>query len=451
MSCNVFIPAMTEGQRQELQTVKHATECNFHGLLDVDRLVEAPELDFDALLVELRQELTSFDGSVDAIVAHWDFPTSVLTPILCREFGIPSPSLESVLKCEHKYWSRLEQQRSVPELVPKFFSFDPFSDDPLAQIDLEFPFWIKPVKSFSSQLGFKIRNAEQFNEALEIIRDEIGHMARPFEQALAHAELPEEIRQANSYTCVAEEIMNGEQYAPEGSVCNGDVHIHGIFDMGKDEQERTIDRLYYPTTLPDEMQARMIDACQRFLKQIDFDNGCFNAEFMWDRERDKLWMIEVNTRISQSHSELFIDVDGMSNHEIAIDVALGEKPEIPRGKGRHQVAGKFILSRFDDAIVTRVPTQAEIESLQRRYPGLDVLVDVKPGMRLEDLPNQDSYSYHVATLYLGASNREELLERYRECLDALSFEYAPVDEETATGFVPSSAGEQGGAHAGSQL
>lgn len=450
MKRNIFFPALTELQRQELQTVMRANDCNFHGVLDTWRLVDAPDLDFDELLAEVRDHLKAFDGSVDAIIAHWDFPTSALVPILCKEFGLPSPSLESVLKCEHKYWSRLEQKRAVPEMVPRFCSFDPFSDDPLDHIDLAFPFWIKPVKSFSSQLGFRINDAEDFREAIETVRAEIAHMARPFEQALAHARLPDEIRRANSYTCVAEEIMHGEQYAPEGSVFNGQVHVHGILDMGKDEQERTIDRLYYPTTLPRHMQARMIDACERFLKQIDFDNGCFNAEFMWDRERDKLWLIEVNTRISQSHSELFIDVDGMSNHAVAIDVALGEKPQIPRGKGRHRVAGKFILSKFEDAVVTRVPAQAEIERLQQRFPGLDVLIDVRPGMRLEDLPNQDSYSYHVATLYLGASNRQELLAHYQACVDALKFEYAPIDA-AENDFAPPPAGTQGSAQAGSQL
>ena len=437
MNRNVFVPALTETQRQELQTVKHAADCNFHGLLDTDRLVDAPDLDFDELLAGIRKQLKAFDGSVDAIIAHWDFPTSVLVPILCKEFGIPTPSLESVFKCEHKYWSRLEQEQSIPEMIPAFCSFDPFSDDPLSQINLEFPFWIKPVKSFSSQLGFRIENAEEFHEAMEIVRAEIPHMGKPFEQALMHADVPEHIRRATSYTCLAEEIMSGVQAAPEGSVFNGEVQVHGILDMGKDEEGRTIDRLYYPSTFPRDVQERMVKACKRFLGHIGFDNGCFNAEFMWDRERDKLWLIEFNTRISQSHSEMFIAVDGMSNHEVAIDVALGDRPAMPHREGSSNIAAKFILSRFEeDALVTRVPSRAEIDVLKARFPGLVVLVDVKPGMRLGELPNQDSYSWHVATLYLGASNREELDARYRECVESLQFEYVPV------GAMPRSAGTE---------
>lgn len=427
MKRNVFIPALTELQRRELQTVRHAADCNFHGLLDTYRLVDAPDLDFDALLAELRRRLQAFGGSVDAIIAHWDFPTSVLVPILCRDFGIPTPSLESVLKCEHKYWSRLEQKASVPELIPRFCRFDPFSADPLAQIELDFPFWIKPVKSFCSQLGFRINDANDFHAAMKTVRAEITRLGNPFEQALAHADVPDHVRQANSYTCLAEEIMNGEQFALEGSVYNGDVQVHGVLDMGRGEHELTIERLDYPSRLPASVQERAIDACKRYLTHIGFDNGCFNAEFMWDRQKDKLWFIECNTRISQSHSELFIDVDGISNHEVAIDVALGDRPRMPYREGRCRVAAKFVVARFEDAYVVRVPTQGQIDELKKRFPSLAVVIDVEPGMRLSELPNQDSYSYHVATLYLGAANRDELQARYQECLDVLEFQYAPLD------------------------
>ncbi|MFD2435591.1 hypothetical protein [Modicisalibacter luteus] len=123
MKRNVFIPALEELQRIELETLRNADDLSIHGLLDIPTLVEPTNLSFNKVLIQARQqlnELKQFTGSVDAIIAHWDFPTSVLVPILCREFGIPAPPLESVLKCEHKYWSRLEQQKVIPEMVPAF-------------------------------------------------------------------------------------------------------------------------------------------------------------------------------------------------------------------------------------------------------------------------------------------------------------------------------------------
>lgn len=430
MKRNVFIPALEEQQRIELETLRNADELSFHGLLDIETLVEPESLAFDRLLEQARQdlrELKQFTGSIDAIVAHWDFPTSVLVPILCKEQNIPSPSLESILKCEHKYWSRLEQQKVVPELVPRFCSVDPFAENPLDQVTLDYPFWLKPVKAFSSQLGFKIENEEQFNAAIEETREAIHHFGDPFNEALEHIDLPEEIRKANGNTCIAEEIISGTQGAPEGTVFQGEFNVHGIFDQPRDEGAALFDRLEYPSSMPEGIQRQMIDASKQFLEHIGFDNGCFNAEFMWDAEKEKLWLVEVNTRISQSHSEMFIMVDGMSNHEVAIAIALGQRPSMTNRQGEFPVAAKCLIPHErEDAIVKRIPNQQELEKLRERFPGTKVKLDVEPGTRLSELPNQDSFSYHIGTIYLGADSHEQLRERYNACLEALHFEFDPV-------------------------
>lgn len=36
------------------------------------------------------------------------------------EHGLPTPGLEPIATVEHKYWSRLVQQRVVPEVTPDF-------------------------------------------------------------------------------------------------------------------------------------------------------------------------------------------------------------------------------------------------------------------------------------------------------------------------------------------
>ncbi|WP_166262062.1 ATP-grasp domain-containing protein [Marinobacter salicampi] len=433
MSKNIFIPALLEQQREELNTLRHTDALSFHNLLDVKSLVEPDSFSFNQLLDEARQELNQkvgANGCVDAIIAHWDFPTSVLVPILCKEHRIPSPSLESVLKCEHKYWSRLEQRKVIPEFVPEFCSVDPFAADPLGQVTLDYPFWLKPVKAFSSQLGFKIESAEQFYEAIKEIRAAIHHFGDPFNEALEHADLPPEICDAHGNTCIAEQIIKGVQGAPEGTVFQGEFNVHGIFDQPADNGSVLYDRLEYPSGLPERVQRRMIDACKRFLEHIGYDNGCFNAEFMWDEDRDQLWLLEFNTRISQSHSEMFIMVDGMSNHEVAIDIALGQRPSMANRQGQFPVAAKCMIPHtHEDAIVKRVPSQKELDELRERFPGMAVMLDIAPGDRLSDLPNQDSYSYHIGTVYLGADTHQEIKERYRQCLEALRFEFEPLAEE----------------------
>lgn len=401
---------------------------SLYGLLDYDTLITADEFDFDELLDRARAELRAFDGRVDAIIAHWDFPTSVLVPILADEFGLPSPGLESVLKNEHKYWSRVLQRESVPECVPDFCAFDPFDPDALDKIDIPFPFWVKPIKSHSSQLGFEVTDAEVFATAIEQIRAEIGRIAEPFDRALARVDLPAEIRVAGGRTCLAEQVVTGTQAAPEGTMFRGEFHVHGLFDMRKDAAGHSFDHLDYPArTVPEDVQQRMIDVTERYLRHTGYDNGCFNSEFMWDAETGKLWLIEVNTRISQSHSDLFAKVDGSSNHGVAIDIALGDRPRMPYRKGEFAVAAQCMVPRYEDGIVRAVPGEADIAALQRRFPGTVVHIEVEPGDRLSDLPNQDAYRYKLATLYIGAPDADELERRYREAIDALPFEFAETD------------------------
>lgn len=370
---NVFVLGLTQLQRGELSTVHGREELAIHGLLDYDRLVAVASYDFDELLAQARDELAAFDGTVDAIVSHWDFPTSVLAPMLADEWGLPAPSLESVLRCEHKFWSRVEQQQCVPEVVPGFAAFDPFAAAPRDEIGLDFPFWVKPIKAHSSNLGFAVRDDAELAAAVEEIRAEITGLGDAFDQVLHRVAVPDSLGGAGGNSRLAEQIVTGTQFAPEGSMSGGHFDVHGVFDIHKDESGMSISRLDYPAaSVPDEVQQRAIDTTRRLLEHIGYDNACFNSEFMWDEPNDTLRLIEVNTRISQSHSDLFAKVDGRSNHQVAIDVALGRRPQLPDAAGQHAVAAQYLITHDTDAVVRAVPGRDELDRVEQLFPGTAV-------------------------------------------------------------------------------
>lgn len=427
MKRNIVVPALDDYQRRELETLRNMEDCEFHSLLDSQRVVEAERIDFDALLEAARSELERLEGDVAGMLAHWDFPTSVLAPVLAQEYGLPAPSVTSVLKCEHKYWSRLEQSKSIPEFCCRFDTVDPFDENALANLSLPFPFWLKPVKAFSSQLGFKVETPEQFEEAIAETREHIHRFGDAFNQALARVDLPEQIQAAGGNTCVAEELLGGVQAAVEGSVFGGDVRVHGAFDMPKASgKEMVYGGLEYPSSLPRSIQERMIDASKRFLSHIGYDNGCFNAEFVWNEETGELKVIEFNTRISQSHSEMFVITDGVSNRKVALDIALGRPPTMPDQKGRYTHAANYIIPYHQDAIVRALPSKRAIETLESRFPGLQVRIDVEAGTRLSELPNQDPFFYHLGTIYIGGNGVKALREGYETVMDNLDFEMEAV-------------------------
>jgi hypothetical protein len=80
-----------------------------------------------------------------------------------------------------------------------------------------------------------------------------------------------------------------------------------------------------------------------------------------------------------------------------------------------------MLRRYCDGTVHAVPGAEDIDRVKQRFPGAEVLLHVEPGMRLSRLADQDSYSYEIAVIFMGADNRKKLLENYRLALDMLPF------------------------------
>ena len=211
---NIFVIGMDEGNLQVLREVPNAENYAFHPLLDVDEL-QVGEVSVPDLLEKARAQLDAFDGPVDAVVGYWDFPVSTIIPIIAGRSGLRSSSLESIVKCEHKYWSRLEQQKAIKE-HPRFGLVSLEDDDPQVPEGMDFPMWLKPVKSFSSELAFGVDDKEEFTQAVGKIREGISRIGRPFEFILERLDLPAEIEEAGGQACLAEETLTGVQAAVEG-------------------------------------------------------------------------------------------------------------------------------------------------------------------------------------------------------------------------------------------
>ncbi len=424
---NVFVLGHDEKHQQDVVDIHDACRVRIHRLLGSEELINQDDYDIDALLDKARDVLDKFD-SVDGMVCHWDFPVTSMHSILCAEYGLPAPSLTSLLKCDHKYWSRIEQKKAVPENTPAFCAVDPFDDRALEKFTLDFPFWIKPVKGYGSMLGFKIENADDFNRAIEETRKSIETLGDPFNNILQRVELPNELQGIDGNTMIAEQYIGGIEFAPEGYVQQGKCHVHGMIDMVIGPNGKSFERYEYPSTIPAAIQARATEVSAKLMKQIGFDNGCFNIEFFWNQETDKLWIIEINPRISQSHSYLFEKVNGLSNHEVAIAVALGETPRFGEKNGTYQRAAKFLHRRYDkrNMIATQVPEQPDIEAFQEMQPDTLVYPRLQQGMQLADMKEQDPYSYVIADILIAAQSRQELEQKYQQAAQSLPFDFTPL-------------------------
>lgn len=428
MKKNIFIIALDEFTNTLFGTVNQADLYRYYPLLPPEKIIAVANYSMPDLLAEACRTLEKFNGTADAIVSYWDFPATLMLPTLRQAAGLPTTSTESILRCEHKYWSRAIQREVVPEMVPAAVAFNPFDDDPLARVDLDFPFWIKPVKAHSSILGFRIDSLADFQTALPKIRESIGRFSDPFNYLFKKCEVPAEIAAIDGSYCLAEEIISAEnQCTLEGYVFEGEPRIYGVVDSLREENPSSFSRYHYPSRLPADVQQQMCEVAIRVLRRTGLNNEPFNIEFFHDPQTGRISLLEINPRISKSHCPLFFLVEGASHQEVMLEVGLGILPEYPHGKGRYPMATKFMVRRYaGDAIVRRVPRREEIEAMRREIDGVLVVIWVKEGDRLSHFADTDSYSFEYANIFIGGENEDDLLDKYRRCMQQLPFEFEPV-------------------------
>ncbi len=422
---NVFVIGLEPFNLALMNELPAAREYRFHNLLDYHEAVRptSREIDLLALLETANRRLRTFSGSIDAIIGYWDFPSSVLVPVLRQRFELPGPTLSAVAACEHKYWSRLEQLSVLESMVPQFRAVDPFAPDPMEALGLAFPFWLKPIKAHSSYLGFKIHNEQEFLAALPIIQAGIRHFGDPFDAFLAMVDVPDAVKGIGGCYCIAEEIISeGKQCTLEGWSFGDEVVVYAVVDSIRSGQHHScFSRYQYPSKLSAQVQSRMIDAAQRFIRHIGYTNAPFNMEFYWNPETDQIRILEVNARISKSHCPIIWMVDGISHQQVAIDLALGRRPSMPYRKGHWPVAAKFMERVFVDGQVDKVPGAQDIALFKKEFPNGLVRVLAHEGQQLAHLPYQDSYSFEIAEIFLGGDNEEELLKRHEKAQELLPF------------------------------
>jgi hypothetical protein len=302
VTANVFVLGLDEENRELLEALPDAEHCTFHELLTIEEAQLGAEIPVMELLDKAQRQLEEFDGSIDAIVGYWDFPVTLMAPILCERFGLPSSSLRSRVMCEHKYWSRLVQREAAPEACVGFAAVDPFAP---GTVDLDYPFWLKPVKSTSSMLSTKVENEDDFERAIAQLRDQVGRIGKPFERILEMVDAPAEIAELGGSACIAEDEARGLQCTVEGYAIGDTVEVYGVVQSLHYPEASSFYRFQYPPQLPDEVCERMTDVSRRVVKALGLAPSAFNIEFFWDEQHDRLTILEINPRHSQSHAKLF--------------------------------------------------------------------------------------------------------------------------------------------------
>jgi len=310
----------------------------------------------------------------------------------------------------------------VIDEIPGFGTVKLTDTDATLPAGLTYPAWVKPIKSASSEGAYYIEDDDELHAALEREYQQIGRMRGRFHETLAQVDLPPAIAAMGPATCLVEEAATGQQATVEGFSSGGEVEVYGVVDSITYPHVPSFLRYEYPSRLPEHVRDYMADVSRRVITAIGLTNSAFNIEFFWDDAKQRLTLLEINARHSQSHARLFHLVDGAPNHVCMLDIALGRRPTLPRREGDYSVAALWMLRCFTDGIPRRVPSSAEIAELEARIPGTTVEVVARQGRRLSEGYRGDSYSYVLARIVVAGHTRAEVEETYHRCAEALPFE-----------------------------
>ncbi|KFZ30401.1 hypothetical protein IDSA_10060 [Pseudidiomarina salinarum] len=390
-------------------------------------------IDFDELYEHARSIIDAHGGRPDAIIGYLDFPVTSLVSLLRRDYAMPGASPEAVAKCEHKYWARLKQKEAFPGATPEVRAINPFDPENAKKDAPDYPFWLKPVKGHSSVLGFLVEDEGGFDEALQACRQKIHLIGEPFNAFLDKLEDRSEIDGIDGNFAVAEQLISAKrQFTLEGYVWQGETRIYGAVEsLRGGEHASSFSRYQYPADLPEDVIERSTEITGKMMTAIGYDDSPFNVEFFYDPESGDLHLLEINARISKSHSPLFHMVDGAAHQKVAIELSMGLEPDMPYREGKDAIAGKFMLRSFEaDGIVKRVPSSEEIAELKRILPDFDANVLVEKDQRLSDMFYQDSYSYELADIFLGGHDKDMLEDAYNRILASLPIYIQPLPENS---------------------
>jgi biotin carboxylase len=354
-----------------------------------------------------------------AVVSNHEQFGALTAALLAERLGWPGTPVEAVLACQHKLHARQVLEQVCPEANTPFAPLSARYGDP-APDGLSYPLFIKPVKAAFSVLARRVRNREELHELTRFGAWErwvIRHLVEPFER-IARLRLPQA---GTAHRLLIEAPVQTRQYNLDGYVIADEMRPLGIVESVMYPDTQAFARFVYPCHIEAAGEAKAIETARRFLKAVGFTHGLFNMEFFYDAATDKLTVIEFNPRMAAQFSDLYLRVDGIDLHRIALELAHGRDPALlPRTAPGAGVAASFVYRAFAEKEVAAMPGPARAQDFSRRFPDALLFTFPKPrGSMKRDFKWLGSYRYGI--IHLGGCDNTDLLNRCREASELLGW------------------------------
>jgi len=301
--------------RKETEQLLEKYQVHF---LDIDHNTRFNVFNFDIQEhVEQARKYLKQKGA-DGITFGSDLGTMVAA-VLCKEFDLPGPSIDSAFNCYHKYATR--------EYTKGNISYEAIPLEKLENYTWESPFYLKAPSSAVGVLGFTISSAEDLKRADKLCQAELPLMNKPlipfFKEHLDLKKYP--------YACkdimLKEDLISANQITLEGFVWNSEIHFTIMTDTNNFPNSTLIDNFSLPTRLSEPIQRKIKQQAIQDITQVGLDNCFFNVEYFY--EKNAIFLIEINSRAAFCFHNLYQKIYKYNVYEAALDLCLGRSPVLP--------------------------------------------------------------------------------------------------------------------------
>jgi biotin carboxylase len=338
---------------------------------------------------ELSAQALAQVENIDGIVAVGDRPTYIAA-LAAAALGIPWHPPAAVLACRNKHRAR-ELFEGAGLLVPANFLVPVNGDPENAARRAAYPCVLKPLGLSGSRGVIRADNPAEFEDAFR----RIGRI-------LAQ---PDAGREPYAGAIQVEEFIPGREFALEGIMTRGELHVLAIFDKPDPLDGPFFEETIYvtPSREPMTVQRAIETTTARAASGLGLWHGPIHAE-MRVNERG-VWMLEIAARpIGGLCARVLQFKNGMGLEELVVSHSVGHMPEVL--EAANSASGVMMIPVPRTGILESVEGLAEAQSVS----GVDdVIITARRGDKLVPLPEGASYTGFIFASGASAQAVEQSL------------------------------------------
>lgn len=408
---------------REYSHARHAGRFRFHHEgFDLFSFPSNARLMWFDILRFVDRMVAKYGGQVQAVLSNNEQFGALAAALIAQRLGLPGTDPQAILLAQHKFHMRERLQVVMPEVNPRFSVF-PYTFQKPADLGIEFPFFVKPIKAAYSVLARRVDNFDELKTHMTFKPFEkhiIKRLVRPFNDACAaHARFPS--GEVDAHWMIGESLLQGEQINVDGLVFNGQCHVLGVVDAVMYPGTQAFMRFDYPSRLPETLQQQVREVACRVMTAMGHNHGFFNIEMTVDRSNGDIKIIEINPRMADQFSRLYSSIDGLNLHDLGLSMALGIAPDVTRKVMPDKCGASFVFRRFNLSDLPKPPTRSQMDWLTQFDPHAILADFFKTGSQLtREMKWLGSYRY--AVLNMTAHSEAELWQKYETVRRHMGFD-----------------------------